>query len=276
MNNAGQSSWNNRKEVFQTAGGGCLAFVRGSGHGPDAVFVHGFSDTSRSFSLIEGHLSKLRFIAPDLPGHGGSSIPVGGFSLDHLASLLAEFVAGIAREPPLLVGHSLGAIITIRMLARRPQAARAALLISPSLKPGSDSRLGRWIGELSGPASPSDPFFDYWHGTAPPLSGEFSSFMRQEAAALEMATWHGIFNELREADLRDDARQMRCPVVTICGSSDPLFDDDHQRLATELLRPIAQFRMDGLGHNPHWEEPGKVANIVNRFAKPGDLQAALP
>ncbi len=267
-----QDAWNSRKRFLQAATGERVAFVGSGESRPSAVFLHGFSDTSRSFSLIERFLPELRFIAPDLPGHGASDMPLGGFKLDYLASMLAEFILGISREPPLIVGHSLGAILAIRLVARRPGIARAAILISPSLRPGGGSRLASWIDELSGPPSPADPFFDYWLETSKPVDSHFLNRVRAEAAALEPAAWRDIFQELRQTDLTEDASLIDCPIVTISGSRDELFDDSHQQLATALLRPIAHFQMEGLGHNPHWEASKRVADLVKKFAELQDLQ----
>lgn len=267
-----QDAWNSRKRFFQATTGERLAFVSGGDNGPIAIFLHGFSDTSRSFSLIERFLPEFRFIVPDLPGHGASDMPSGGFSLDCLASTLAEFIAGISREPPLIVGHSLGAMLAIRLMAPRPNIARAAILISPSLRPEGGNRLANWIGTLSGPPDPADPFFDYWLGTASPMDSHFMNQVRTETAALQPAAWRGIFQELRKTDLTEDARHIGCPIVTICGSRDELFDTSHQQLATALLRPVAHFQMENLGHNPHWEEPENVAGLVKRFAELQDLQ----
>jgi pimeloyl-ACP methyl ester carboxylesterase len=71
--------------------------------------------------------------APDLPGHGGDAQRDGALDLD----ALVDGVAACLDDPvDLLIGHSLGAIVALGLLARDPGAARAVVLEEPPA-PGS-------------------------------------------------------------------------------------------------------------------------------------------
>ncbi|TIP04243.1 MAG: alpha/beta hydrolase, partial [Mesorhizobium sp.] len=74
-------------------GGLDLAYVEIPGAEPPLVLVHGFTDTSRSFSLLAPHLSGRRLIMPDLRGHGGSQMGEGCSVVD-----FAEDIAGLIRR----------------------------------------------------------------------------------------------------------------------------------------------------------------------------------
>ena len=67
-------------------------------------------------------------LTPDLPGHaeGGS---VAGLSMSDYARNLARLVADLP-EPPVLLGHSMGGLVT--QLAARRVPARALVLLAPS------------------------------------------------------------------------------------------------------------------------------------------------
>jgi len=67
-------------------------------------------------------------LAPDLPGHGeGQS--VAGLSMSDYAKSLVRLCEGLP-EPPVLLGHSMGGLVT--QLAARRVKARALVLLAPS------------------------------------------------------------------------------------------------------------------------------------------------
>jgi pimeloyl-ACP methyl ester carboxylesterase len=95
------------------------------------VFVHGFAldmgtwhFQRKAFAVApsgdEDGLPPLRMVFYDQPGHGRSTRrPDGEYSIDELAGDLAEIIATVAPEGPLvLVGHSMGGM-TLMALAER-------------------------------------------------------------------------------------------------------------------------------------------------------------
>jgi pimeloyl-ACP methyl ester carboxylesterase len=79
--------------------------------------------------FLEHHLAKQH----GFEGHLFSYPSVHG-TLDENAELLADFVGNVSRDEPLhLVGHSLGGVLLVRMLALNPQAPvdRAVCIASP-------------------------------------------------------------------------------------------------------------------------------------------------
>ncbi|RUY58002.1 alpha/beta fold hydrolase, partial [Mesorhizobium sp. M7A.F.Ca.CA.001.05.1.1] len=68
---ANQDGWAGRKQ-FVTVGNLDIAYVEITGAEPALLLVHGFTDTSRSFSLLAPYLAGRRLIMPDLRSHGSS------------------------------------------------------------------------------------------------------------------------------------------------------------------------------------------------------------
>ena len=106
------------------------------GTGPIVVLIHGVASSSVTFQnvlpLLEG---THRCITIDLLGFGESPIP------EHCEYTLAEHVAAIARtidslklrEEFTLVGHSMGALIAARYVARTPRKANRLVMVSPPI-----------------------------------------------------------------------------------------------------------------------------------------------
>jgi pimeloyl-ACP methyl ester carboxylesterase len=100
------------------------------------VLVHGVTSSSRTWWRVGPALVGRGFqvLAVDLRGHGASPRTVAGLSVAGLAADVAETVGD---EPvDLLVGHSLGALVALELVGRRPGFARRLVVEDP---PGSSS-----------------------------------------------------------------------------------------------------------------------------------------
>jgi pimeloyl-ACP methyl ester carboxylesterase len=112
---------------------------------PVALLVHGITSSSRTWWRVGPALVERGFavLAVDLRGHGSSPRVTRGLSPAELADDVVETVeaelgpAGDgAPTVDLLVGHSLGAMVALALLAPRPGYARRLLLEDP---PGAHS-----------------------------------------------------------------------------------------------------------------------------------------
>jgi pimeloyl-ACP methyl ester carboxylesterase len=104
------------------------------GAGPTILLVHGLSGQLRNFtyaltSLLE---SDFRVIAVDRPGCG-YSVPttVVQPGLAAQADILARFITALGLDRPLLVGHSLGGALALRVALDHPGSITGIALLSP-------------------------------------------------------------------------------------------------------------------------------------------------
>ena len=112
-----------------------------AGGRPLALLVHGVTSSSRTWWRVGPALAERGFavLAVDLRGHGSSPRAEGGLGPANLAADVAETVAAelgpaAGDGPPvvdLLLGHSLGAMVSLALLAERPRYARRVLLEDP-------------------------------------------------------------------------------------------------------------------------------------------------
>lgn len=95
--------------------------------------VHGITASHRAWDEVAARLPDRRFIAPDLRGRGRSNElpPPYGFAqhADDLAALLDA--RGIDRA--FVVGHSMGAFVTMRFIDRHPDRVAGVLLVDGGL-----------------------------------------------------------------------------------------------------------------------------------------------
>lgn len=82
------------------------------GQGQPLVFVHGWSQSTRSFAKqLAGLGERYRVIAVDMRGHGESPKPAHGYRVARLAQDLHDFLARLELHDVALAGHSMGASI---------------------------------------------------------------------------------------------------------------------------------------------------------------------
>ena len=85
------------------------------------VFIHANSIGAASFykQMISKEGQKYKFISIDMPGHGASDFslkPKEIYTLDSIATLMAETINELDVENCILIGHSLGGHIALRMV----------------------------------------------------------------------------------------------------------------------------------------------------------------
>ena len=258
-----QDAWAGRKQ-FVDIGGIEIAYVEIAGDGPALLLVHGFTDTSRSFSLLAPHLAGRRRVMPDLRGHGASQAGR-GCSVADFAGDMAGLIQRLRLDRPVVVGHSLGAMVAMELAARHPELIGGLVVLAGTLRPGfgRDHPLVAGVEALRDPISPADPFYDWWHACRPGVPQPFLAGLAKDASAMPAERWRAVLEEIRSVDLTEAARTVRTPTQIIAGACDPLFGEAHQQALLRAL-PYASFvQAEGCGHNPHWEDPALVASAIN-------------
>ncbi len=103
-------------------------------HGTPIVCVHGLTANAFYFQLLADSLSQHhRVIAYDLRGRGDSDKPESGYSVPVHAEDLARLIDVLGLERPIVIGHSLGAMIALYFAAHYPDKIRQLVLIDAGL-----------------------------------------------------------------------------------------------------------------------------------------------
>lgn len=104
-----------------------------TGHGdkPPLVLVHGFSDNGLCWTPVARDLeAEYDLIMPDMRGHGLSERVQPGDKVD-MAADVAGLIRTLGLARPIVVGHSMGAMITYQIGVRFPELASALVLEDP-------------------------------------------------------------------------------------------------------------------------------------------------
>jgi pimeloyl-ACP methyl ester carboxylesterase len=126
--------WGKFTSVFRRPGPPLLHVAADVGEGPVVILIHGIASSAATFERVIPRLEdRYRCISLELLGFGGSPAPEGAtYTIEeHVASIRATIVSLKLRAPFILVGHSLGSLLSARYAAQYPSQVSRLVLVSP-------------------------------------------------------------------------------------------------------------------------------------------------
>lgn len=113
----------------------------GPDDGPLLVCVHGLGGSHVNWSAVAPDLARTcRVLALDLAGFGHTPGAGRSTSVQGNARLVARFVEEVAGTPAILVGNSMGGLISSLVAAQRPDLVAGLVLVDPALPADLQSR----------------------------------------------------------------------------------------------------------------------------------------
>ena len=232
-----------------------------AGGGP-VLFLHGFGGTAAHWEPLCRELTDIHAVAVDLPGHGdnaGTALDVPARSLD---ADLADLAAGLGGPDGVVVaGHSLGALVALRLAIVAPHRVRGLVLLTSGLPfrmhPELADQLSRGALDQAFLAGclrrPSDP-------VALRLVSE--GFRRMRVPPSETAAVWGI--GAGETDIGDHSR-VRAPVLVIVAGKDVVTSPRKGRALAAALPGAELVVLPDAGHYAHVEDAALVSGHVRNF-----------
>ncbi len=109
-----------------------MHYYRAGVSGQPVVFIHGITDDGLCWLPVVNKLTdQFDLVMVDLRGHGLSDAPEHGYTLLKMAEDIACLISELQLEKPILIGHSLGAAITLAVAGAYPTIPRSILLEDP-------------------------------------------------------------------------------------------------------------------------------------------------
>ena len=101
------------------------------------VLLHGIGSRGQSWwPVIDPLAARFHLYQLDLRGHGASGKPSAGYLVEHYAADLNAALDALDLQSgePRIMGHSLGALVTLYWASQRPSLAAALVVEDPSLR----------------------------------------------------------------------------------------------------------------------------------------------
>ena len=246
-----------------------------SGTGPPVVLLHGIASSSVTYEYVMPQLTdRRRVLALDLLGFGRSVAPADArFTIDeHVDAVVRTLEKHNVSQPFTLVGHSLGALISLRLAARLPKMVGHLVLVAPPVY------------------LPSDTIADPIERVRMDAYLKLYDFMRQnpeftKSAAQAMERISPIRNlvDVSESNWRAfslslekciesqttvaDLAQVRCGIDLIYGTLDPFIAPAGIRVV-ERMRGVATTRVEGVDHVIRPKLAKELVNIIDNPSPP--------
>ena len=118
------------RDEFLIADDVTLRWVQWGEQGQPIICIHGITANAFFFqSLADGLAMDYRVFAYDLRGRGDSDKPEDGYSVPIHAADLAALIDELGLEHPIIIGHSLGALIALYFAAQYPDKLSKLVLL---------------------------------------------------------------------------------------------------------------------------------------------------
>lgn len=149
-----QASWADAKKTVTLANGIQIAYAEmGDTAGRPRLLIHGFTDNSRSWSLVAPFLERRHVFAIDLRGHSKSSAPECCNGLTEFAYDASMFLDAVNIERADVVGQSPESLTAPLLAAQHSRQVNRIVLISITIRSGGGP--GSWHHAAATPIYPN-------------------------------------------------------------------------------------------------------------------------
>ena len=251
---------------------------------PLLILFHGANQSGHSWDMVSLNLAHdYHLVAVDQRGHGDSEWPRDGdmslAALTRDAEAIIDLLA--PREPPVVMAHSMGGIVALSLLARKPVARKAVIVdIGPETGREGGERIQRFVRQ----AREWDSVADYVAGVT-----AYDPFRKPEHIERTLK-----YNIMQRADGKlvskhfprlpvkgdrpgpgferpgyDDVAGITCPVLITRGAqSDVLSPEAAERFAAALADG-SLVTIPDCGHNVHSQNSAGFLAAVRPFLAKG-------
>lgn len=222
--------------AVQALANGRVLAERIGGSPARVVALHGWGRTGNDFVPV---LRGLDALAIHLPGFGPTSPPESAWGTAEYAERVAEAIGPIA--PVVLVGHSFGGRVAVRLAARHPELVSGLVLtgaplvrLSPHSKPSLMYRIVRQLNR--------------W-GVVPDAVLEAR---RRKSGSPDYNAAHGVMRDILVRTVNetydDDLARIETPTWLVWGENDTAAPTAAGKVASQRIRGATWTVVPGEGH----------------------------
>ncbi|HVC14189.1 MAG TPA: alpha/beta hydrolase [Acidimicrobiales bacterium] len=249
--------------MLRTFAGGRLFGTRTGDGDPVVLAVHGWGRSHRDFDAVLRPVGRpeLAAVAVDLPGFGATPPPTERWGVADYAASVAAVLDELG-EPVVVLGHSFGGRVALRLSVERPEAVRALVLTgSPLLR-------------LAPPRRAPLSYRALRTARRAGLVGEDRmERARRRHGSADYAAATGVMRQVHGRvvveDYEADLDEVRCPVTLVWGDDDATVPLSVAEAARARLERGAGIDVDlvvlrGAGHLVPLTSPGALREAVER------------
>jgi sigma-B regulation protein RsbQ len=251
---------------------------------PDAktalVFVHGFGAGQSSWrDVAMAFLADYRVVLLE-NARAGAADPAAlaqhrYLNLRRYASDLVEVCAALALERPILIGHSMGAMICALATLERPGLAKKLVMLgaSPRYIDSDDYHGGFSRGDVDAICRGVATRYSEWanvfaaasmaHADRPALSTQFAQCIKSTPQDRALTVLCSSF----QSDHREDIARLDVPTLLFQAKADVAVPNAVAEYLNQHIRGSRLEMVDAEGHLPHISFPAAVVAAIGPFIR---------
>ena len=237
------------------------------GSGIPVLLLHGWGSSFDVYSgLISALSDRCRLVAVNFPGCGNSDTMKEPWTLEDYCNFVLEFMKVVNLENPIMIGHSPGGRVTLKMAAEGmvnpPKIVlldSAGLIPKKSIKQKMRAKSFKTIKTVL---------------TLPVIKNYSGPLLDKARSHYGSADYNAAPEVLRKTlvslvntDLRDIIHNISCPTLLIWGDLDTATPLSDAKIIESLIPDAGLCVLEGTGHYSFCEKPYQAHKILQSFIK---------
>jgi len=240
------------------------------GSGSCVLFLHGWGSNFASFRLFLDRISepglKYRVCAPDLPGFGQSGEPPTAWSVDDYADFVISFLAALDIRNAVLIGHSFGGRIAIKLAARGNlsiEIPKMILVDSAGIRRKKTVRQMAWLFFYKAVKR----IVSIEH-----IQKKFPGLLEKLRKKIGSVDYRNASPRMRECliktineDLTPCLPSISCPTLLIWGENDTATPLEHAKIMEKLIPDAGLVVLKNAGHYSFLDQGYTFGRVLDSF-----------
>lgn len=237
------------------------------GEGEAVLLLHGWGAKAELYRPVISALNtKMRVIAPDMPGVGQTQDPPCAWCVDDYLDLIISFIKIMGLKRLSLIGHSFGGRVIIKMMSREDlpfSVDKIVLMDAAGIRPelSMKKRIKQRIYKISKWVLNIGIVKWFYPDALENLRNRNGSADYNSATPVMRATLVRVVNE----DLTHLIHNIDRPTLLIWGTEDTATPFSHAQRMNELIPDSGIVAIKGAGHFAYAEQPQTVRMALTSF-----------
>ena len=223
------------------------------GRGRPVIFLHGWIGSWRYWiPAMQAVSTHFRAYAFDFWGYGSSAKEPSRYLISQQTEMVKNFLYKMGIGKIALIGHGLGAIVSLLFTEKYPQMVDRVIAISLPLETKSiDPRMQR--------LSPQE-LADWLLGPTPEKEAVQAEVLYADQDAILRT-----INSINISRITQIPGQLSTPCLLVNGLEDPAIAHPEEERLNQLPANMHHITFNRSGHFPMIDQPGKFNRLINDF-----------